>query len=184
MDHDVARARQFAVDWHGVQRYGDAPYVVHLDAVVAILAPYGKLAQIVGYLHDLREDTAVTRELIEAHFGAQVAACVELISDLEGETRAERKAISNAKMAAAGPDLYLALIVKVADRLANAIANLEEQVLHLFEMYRGEYPAFRAAVYRPGLCDPLWERIEAALHIGKPVPQALFAAPRAPRQAI
>ena len=33
----VDRARAFAVQAHGDQRYGDEPYVVHLDEVAAIV---------------------------------------------------------------------------------------------------------------------------------------------------
>ncbi len=47
------RARDFAIAAHGEQRYGDHPYVFHLDAVAALLAPYGVDAQTIGYLHDV-----------------------------------------------------------------------------------------------------------------------------------
>ena len=45
-------ARAFAVQAHGGQRYGEHPYVVHLDAVAEHLIPYGELAISLGYLHD------------------------------------------------------------------------------------------------------------------------------------
>jgi len=33
----------------------------------------------------------------------------------------------------------------------------------LLKMYRSESEAFREAVYRPGLCDSLWNDVDAAL---------------------
>ncbi len=38
-------ARNFAIKAHGEQLYGECPYVVHLDAVAALLEPYGEEAQ-------------------------------------------------------------------------------------------------------------------------------------------
>ena len=36
------------------------PYIFHLDATAALLESYGEQAQVVGYLHDVIEDTSVT----------------------------------------------------------------------------------------------------------------------------
>ena len=74
----VPRARAFAVDAHGEQRYGDQPYVVHLDAVAALLAPFGETAQAIGYLHDVVEDTPVRLQAVREAFGDLVADCVAL----------------------------------------------------------------------------------------------------------
>jgi (p)ppGpp synthase/HD superfamily hydrolase len=68
------QVRSFALAAHGSQMYGTQPYAVHLDAVVGLLSPYGTEAQIIGYLHDVVEDTAVTESDIRHHFGPRQAA--------------------------------------------------------------------------------------------------------------
>jgi hypothetical protein len=92
-------ARSFAVTAHGSQMYGARPYVFHLDAVVGLLTPYGVEAQIVGYLHDVVEDTAVTEDEVRKRFGHLVGECVSLLTDAPGANRAERKAGTYARLA-------------------------------------------------------------------------------------
>ena len=159
----VSRARASAVAAHGEQRYAGQPYVVHLDAVAALLAPYGATAQTIGYLHDVVEDTPVPLQRIRDEFGEQVAECVGLVTDVPGENRKERKARTNAKLAKVTGDAQLALIVKAADRLANLRTSARDQRDSKLDMYRREHPAFREAAFRPGLCDELWSEIERIL---------------------
>ena len=85
-------ARSYAIQMHGDQKYGVHPYVHHLDAVVALLRPYGEQAQVVGFLHDVVEDTDATVADIAERFGTLVAGCVALLSDAPGANRKERKA--------------------------------------------------------------------------------------------
>jgi (p)ppGpp synthase/HD superfamily hydrolase len=160
----VQRARAFAMRAHAEQRYGDQPYSVHLDAVAELLEPYGPLAQTIGYLHDVVEDTSVPLEEIKREFGDHVARCVELVTDAPGAGRAERKAATNAKLAAVTGEEQVALIVKAADRLANVRASALDGNDARLAMYRAEHPAFREAVYRPQLCDPLWDAMGLILH--------------------
>lgn len=163
MSEAVARAREFAVAAHGDQRYGDQPYAVHLDAVAGLLAPFGELAQIVGYLHDVVEDTAVPLDAVRERFGERVAACVALVTDEPGANRRERKARTNAKLAAVPAEDPLALVVKAADRLANLRASAGGGSDSKLDMYRREQPGFRAAAYRPGLCEELWREMDRIL---------------------
>jgi (p)ppGpp synthase/HD superfamily hydrolase len=58
----INKAKEFAIKHHGEQKYGDRPYSFHLDQVVSYLVPYGETAQVIGYLHDVVEDTDVTLE--------------------------------------------------------------------------------------------------------------------------
>lgn len=156
-------ARAFAIEAHGDQKYGERPYAHHLDAVVALLAPYGEQAQVVGYLHDVVEDTAVSKAQVQARFGEHIAACVSLLTDEPGATRKERKAKTYARLAqVTGPEA-LALVVKTADRLANVRACVADAQRSLWEVYRSEHPTFKQAAYRPGLCDPLWLELDALL---------------------
>jgi len=159
----LEEARRFAIEAHADQRYGSKPYAYHLDKVVGHLSAYGDEAQIIGYLHDVVEDTVVSVEDLEANFGATVAACVALLTDEPGATRKVRKQKTYQKMQAvsAGSILELGLIVKAADRLA----NFEECVLNsdfvMLQKYIDEHPTFRNAAYRPGQGDDLWEKMDA-----------------------
>jgi (p)ppGpp synthase/HD superfamily hydrolase len=165
----VARARAFAIEAHGTQRYGDRPYVAHLDAVADLLRPFSVDAQVVGYLHDVVEDTPVPLDRVRERFGEVVANCVELVTDQPGTNRRERKAATNAKLAKVSGALQLALIVKAADRLANLRESARSAGSAAagggskLEMYRREHGAFRAAAFRPGLCDDLWAEIDQIL---------------------
>jgi hypothetical protein len=85
-------ARTYAIAMHGDQKYGPHPYVHHLDAVVALLQPYGEKARVVGYLHDVVEDTDATVADVQERFGDLVARCVSLLTDAPGANRKERKA--------------------------------------------------------------------------------------------
>jgi guanosine-3',5'-bis(diphosphate) 3'-pyrophosphohydrolase len=156
-------ARIFALAAHGDQRYGERPYAYHLDMVARLLAPFGADAQMVGFLHDTIEDTSVTQEDIESAFGTHIAGCVAILTDEPGPDRKTRKTLTYAKMAAVGEAFELALIVKAADRLANARSCVDDDNATMLAKYRSEHPAFRPAVHRPGLCDALWRELDALL---------------------
>lgn len=147
------KAKTFAIKAHGEQKYGDEPYIVHLEAVVANLESYGEKAQIIGYLHDLIEDTDVSYQDVKNVFGDLIANCVAIVTDEEGHNRKERKARTYKKMSEVTGELELALIVKAADRLANIQACLKYGNERLLNMYKDEHPVFRSSVYREGLCD-------------------------------
>lgn len=156
-------ARIFAINAHDEQMYGDRPYSYHLDMVAAYLAPYGKDVLIIGYLHDVIEDTSSDRGQIESEFGPLVAECVTILTDEPGSSRAERKAKIYAKLAKVPGRAELALIVKAADRLANVQACIDDDKQSLLATYRNEHPTFRNAAYRSGLCDPFWFQLDNLL---------------------
>lgn len=165
----AAAAREFAIAAHGDQRYGDAPYAVHLAAVVAIVGALPSAASApelaaVAWLHDVIEDTVVDEAALRGRFGGVIAAAVELLSDPPAANRRARKELLHRRLAALDPaeaSARAALIVKAADRLANARASAERA--SLLAMYRGEHREFRAAVFRAGLCDGIWAELDALL---------------------
>ena len=73
----VERAKQFALEKHAGQMYGDKPYSYHLQGVVDNIAEYiessnrvtKKEAICVAWLHDILEDTNTTEEEICSNFG-------------------------------------------------------------------------------------------------------------------
>ena len=159
----LEQARAFALAAHGDQMYGARPYSFHLDAVVRLLSPYGIEAQVIGYLHDVVEDTEVSEGEIRQHFGRLIAECVGLLTDAPGANRAERKARTYARLATVDGPTEVALVVKVADRLANVRTCLIDDRRGLREVYSREHPAFRRAAYREGLCEPLWVELDTLL---------------------
>lgn len=162
MSSAIKKSREFAIKAHADQKYGNLPYSYHLDAVAKLLEPFGEQAQIAGYLHDTVEDTNVSLGDIAAEYGVEMANCIGLLTDEAGENRRIRKAKTNEKLAATSNTL--ALIVKVADRLANLIESQRETDGGKLAMYRREHEAFRNAAYRQGLCDDLWAQIDAIIN--------------------
>lgn len=153
----VKMARNFAIQAHGDQKYGDDPYIRHLDDVAMLAASYGHLAIVVAYLHDVIEDTDKTAGDIRAHFGSIVTASVLTCTDKPGRNRRERKARTNEKLSDSMNTT--ALIVKACDRLANVRECVRTNDSRI-EMYRREYPAFREAAYRAGLCESVWAELD------------------------
>ena len=150
-------ARRFAEAAHADQRYGEAPYVTHLSAVRAVLGDFGHggpLA-VAAWLHDVVEDTAVTRDEVEARFGAEVAALVWAVTGV-GATRKERNASAYEKIRAHPP----AAVLKLADRIANVEAS--RTVPEKLEKYRAEWGAFHAHLGQLGEAR-MWARLKVAL---------------------
>ena len=156
----ITAAREFAIQAHGNQRYGEARYAVHLDAVVAHLRRYGETAQVIGYLHDVVEDTDVSYDVVREQFGSFVADCVSIVTDEPGANRKERKARTYRKMSLVEGELELALVVKAADRLANLQACAADGHERRRRMYADEHAVFHAAAFRSGLCDELWDAMD------------------------
>ncbi len=167
---DVGRARAFAIAAHAGQLYGDRPYLSHLDAVAESVSRFGRIAQVVAYLHDIVEDTDATLVSVRELFGDLVADCVDLVTDSPEMSRRERKAAAHERLAGVTGSKELALIVKSADRLDNLINCLHSGDLKRWEMYLREHEAFLAAVYRPGLCESIWDRLDAAVSTGPESP--------------
>lgn len=159
----LEEARQFAIEAHGDQKYGDQPYLVHLEAVVGNLEDYGETARIVAYLHDVVEDTSVTCSEVEKLFGQFVADCVAILTDEPGKSRETRKSRAYEKMAKVEGEFELALLVKAADRLANIQACIADENERQLRTYKAEHSEFRSAVYRPNQCEEIWREIERAV---------------------
>ena len=167
MSELVKEAREFALRWHGDQKYGTQPYSVHLDAVVAVLEreipDCSTLLKVVAYLHDVLEDTECEYETIEAVFGPTIANAVLFCTDENGPNRKTRKALTYA-ICREALDNYadgvghegtrIGVIVKLADRVAN-LENCTRDNPDLLKMYWKESAAFCTAYASPH-CDSLW----------------------------
>src|SRR5437868_2996902 len=95
---EVRRAYEFGRKLHeGQSRTSGEPYIYHPLAVARILAEMrlDHTTLIAAILHDIIEDTAVSKEDLEKQFGADVAQLVDGVSKfqkVEGQTRAEVQA--------------------------------------------------------------------------------------------
>ncbi|PSV00471.1 hypothetical protein [Photobacterium kishitanii] len=90
--------RQYAIEMHGDQMYGDQPYVSHLDRVRQLIVEFAsqdecdqQSLEMLAIGHDLIEDTLATHDEITKRSSLIVAEAITLISDPVAESRAERK---------------------------------------------------------------------------------------------
>lgn len=148
---------------HKDQRYGDhRPYTVHLEHTVAVMRRFLIVDENIlgaGWLHDSIEDTELSLTNLIHHVtmgfgheaGARVGALVDAVSDGEGKNRRERKERPYELI----PQVKGAILVKLADRIANVEAGYAEGNVGLIDMYRGEYAEFH---------DRLFDRAHARKH--------------------
>ncbi len=155
-----ARAKSFAIKAHGDQKYGNAPYEYHLVAVTRNIKSYGLGGDFVcaGWLHDTLEDTNTGPEDIENIFGLRVYKLVWAVTGV-GETRKDRVADAYKKIAAYPDTLY----IKLPDRIANSLSARENRP-DLFDMYKKEYPSFKATLYpimSGHVLEDMWEYLDS-----------------------
>jgi (p)ppGpp synthase/HD superfamily hydrolase len=116
----------FARKVHATQRrkYTNNPYSDHLAEVAGIVATIGwqhmevhpDIMIATAWLHDCVEDQSVTSGHLVDEYGGAVAYGVMQLSDLEIGNRAERKAASRARLAAAPGWVQT---IKCADLISN-----------------------------------------------------------------
>ncbi len=121
----VERAFQFSDSAHrGQFRKSGEPYITHPLAVASILSQWRLDAQglAAALLHDVMEDTAITKSEIETSFGKLVADMVDGLSKLdqiEFNSREDAQAESFRKMLLAMAQDVRVILIKLADRLHN-----------------------------------------------------------------
>jgi RelA/SpoT family (p)ppGpp synthetase len=122
---DVRRAYEYGAKLHqGQQRSSGEPYIYHPMAVARILAEMrlDHTTLVAAILHDVIEDTPVSKDEIGKAFGADVAQLVDGVSKfqkIEGQTRAEVQAESFRKLLLAMTQDLRVILIKLADRLHN-----------------------------------------------------------------
>ena len=128
----VDRAAELAARVHGGQNYGDQPYTVHLEAVVATLREFWDVTprlevrlagtratsprweaapslEVIAWLHDTLEDTKLSAAVIESQFGPRVREEVERLTFRRGMSDGDYFSAMSS----------WAFPVKMADRIAN-----------------------------------------------------------------
>lgn len=142
---------------HAGQRYGKGPYTVHLELVVGVLREFGETRESMlaaGWLHDLLEDTEVRPADLTRIVGDEVTSLVKGVTNEGGRNRAERNAATYPKIRS-NPDFVR---LKLADRIANVRFGGRE-----LDMYRKEYPGFRAALWRDREWPEMWAELDRLL---------------------
>lgn len=123
--NNVRRAFYYAEQAHdGQRRRSGEAYVTHPLAVAGILSEMHMDHQslMAAMLHDVIEDTGITKTAIKTQFGNTVADLVDGVSKLNKmhfSSRAEAQAENFQKMAMAMAKDLRVILVKIADRLHN-----------------------------------------------------------------
>ena len=122
----VEEAKLFATAAHGaigqIRKYTGEPYVTHPIRVMNLVSTVVQDERVLAaaLLHDVIEDTAITKEDIAVEFGIDVADMVVALSDPPkvegGPNRKARKAQDRVRLANAPADVQT---VKVADMIDN-----------------------------------------------------------------
>lgn len=121
----IAQAFEFASDAHKEQtRTSGEPYISHPTAVAGLLADFHLDTETImaALLHDVMEDTAISKTMIAEKFGTAVAELVDGVSKLtkiQFENKVEAQAENFRKMLLAMAKDVRVILVKLADRLHN-----------------------------------------------------------------
>lgn len=141
---------------HCNQKYGDYDYMKHLDDVYNVLVEFGitdTALLVSAYLHDAPEDQKLKFKLIEKNFGKEIADITYAVTDEEGRNRQEKKLKTYPKIKA-NPK---AIILKLADRIANVRYSIESGNWGKFKMYSDEYTEFRNSLLGVSYNLKMWE---------------------------
>lgn len=121
----ITRAFEFAKDCHICQkRLSGEPYIIHPINVALILINLGMDTNsvVAGLLHDVIEDTKVSKENISEKFGADIALLVDGVTKLSNVplyTKEEQHVENIRKMLLAMSKDIRVIVIKLADRLHN-----------------------------------------------------------------
>lgn len=160
----VDKARDFAIEAHGNQKYGYLPYTKHLYDVDIVLMRFGYEDDVdlraAAWLHDVLEDTNTDYSEILKSFGKRIADLVNAVTNGEGANRKERqKEMFEKLLKNVG-----AIPLKIADR----IANVEWSILtnhSLLKMYVKEHSYFTEKI--APFYGHMWNHLEYLISLGK-----------------
>lgn len=132
---DFRRAVETATELHkDQQRASGEPYIIHPLQVAAILAnlKMDKASIIAGLLHDVIEDTALTRDQLKDSFGAEVESLVDGVTKihiLHAKTKSVQEAETIRKMFFAMTKDIRVILIKLADKVHNmsTLQHLREE---------------------------------------------------------
>ncbi len=177
IEHAYERAR---TAHEGQQRNSGEPYITHCLAVAQILADMGMDSTTIaaGLLHDVVEDTGVTREDIEEEFGPKIAQLVDGVTKLkqlpigvEGRNglKTDREMEYLRKMFLAMGSDFRVILIKLADRLHN-MRTLSHMPPHKqMQKSKETLEIFAPIANRLGIWQIKWELEDLAFRYLDPV---------------
>lgn len=158
--------RDKALKVHQNQKYGEHPYIYHLDKCNDLLMKFhlhNETREQAVYFHDSIEDQNITEsQLVELGLNADAIDIVKRVTDEPGANRKERKSKTYSKI----KQSQEAIIVKLIDRIANVNQSILDNNTKKFNMYLKEHKEFKKALYDPTHTEvaSLWNCINHLLH--------------------
>lgn len=154
------RAREFAKKAHGEQKYGERNYSHHLQQVDKIVNDFAHLLKenailkikTCAWLHDIIEDTEITKSDLEKEFNSTIAGIVYKVSNNKKSNEIPYKKICNCNNAK---------LIKLFDRLANMENCCITKSTRHIKKYVEQYPQLKEYLYMSKY-DELWQRLEKA----------------------
>lgn len=165
---EIRKAIDFSTKAHSSQTYDEFPYFKHLQDVHDVLVRFGLKEEnpddlpilVSSYIHDTIEDTATSYSDLRNIFGTEVAEIVYCVTDELGRNRKEKKEKTYPKIRQ-NPK---AIIVKLADRIANIEHSSQMKNTNFMSMYKKEWNDFVLNLRLYKHADDMWNHLEKLIN--------------------
>jgi GTP diphosphokinase / guanosine-3',5'-bis(diphosphate) 3'-diphosphatase len=174
-DEDLIRkAYRIANEAHtGQSRLSGDPYILHCIEVSRILAQIELDTTTVaaGLMHDVLEDSPLTKEQLAAEVGQDVAHLVDGVTKIsalsfpaEATTQEAKQAVNLRKMLVATAQDVRVILIKLADRLHNMRTIEFQSQANIQRISRETLDIYAPLAHRLGIARWKWELEDHAFH--------------------